>query len=181
MYIKLVSISNQLIQFPNVFSLNKGGSQGTCHGNISIIFFRFLTSKSGKLYLHTDIRIIVSRKSDLDTATAHSALFKPITSDISPTLLPTNQDKPADETTNHSRVNRVFGGCSDGLNYDESMKTDNNFLFGRKMNRSEGCLELSNQCRKDDIFELGVESQNGVSYELRSFTYGPENPKYSPR
>lgn len=29
-----------------------------------------MTSKSGKLYLHTDIRLIVSRKADLDTATA---------------------------------------------------------------------------------------------------------------
>ncbi|XP_013175483.1 PREDICTED: protein FAM214B, partial [Papilio xuthus] len=36
-----------------------------------LIHLRFMTSKSGKLYLHTDIRIIVSRKADLDTATAH--------------------------------------------------------------------------------------------------------------
>ena len=34
---------------------------------------RFASSKSGKIYLHTDIRMIIFRKSDLDTATEHSA------------------------------------------------------------------------------------------------------------
>lgn len=33
---------------------------------------RFASSKSGKIYLHTDIRMIIFRKSDLDTATDHS-------------------------------------------------------------------------------------------------------------
>ncbi|CAD0251392.1 unnamed protein product [Spodoptera exigua] len=101
-----------------------------------LIHLRFMTSKSGKLYLHTDIRIIVSRKADLDTATAHSALFRP---------LPTNSDPTSSETDPNSsdrKPNRVFGGCSDFDDY---------------------------------------ENQNGVSYELRSFTYAPDNPKYSPR
>lgn len=101
-----------------------------------LIHLRFMTSKSGKLYLHTDIRIIVSRKADLDTATAHSALFRP---------LPTNSEPNSSETDPNSsdrKPNRVFGGCSD---YDD------------------------------------YENQNGVSYELRSFTYAPDNPKYSPR
>lgn len=35
-------------------------------------FSRFASSKSGKLYLHTDIRMIIFRKSDLDTATDHN-------------------------------------------------------------------------------------------------------------
>ena len=34
--------------------------------------FRFASSKSGKVYLHTDIRMIIFRKSDLDTATDHN-------------------------------------------------------------------------------------------------------------
>lgn len=37
------------------------------------LFNRFASSKSGKIYLHTDIRMIIFRKSDLDTATEHSA------------------------------------------------------------------------------------------------------------
>ena len=41
---------------------------------ISIINFyhRFASSKSGKIYLHTDIRMIIFRKSDLDTAADHN-------------------------------------------------------------------------------------------------------------
>lgn len=31
-----------------------------------LIFCRFATSRSGKLYLHTDIRMLFSRKSELD-------------------------------------------------------------------------------------------------------------------
>ncbi|KAJ8707274.1 hypothetical protein PYW08_011408 [Mythimna loreyi] len=111
-----------------------------------LIHLRFMTSKSGKLYLHTDIRIIVSRKADLDTATAHSALFRP---------LPTNHSAPSDPKTAERdpnspdrKPNRVFGGCSE---FEDFKK------------------------------EIGYDNQNGVSYELRSFTYAPDNPKYSPR
>ncbi|KAJ2938392.1 hypothetical protein O0L34_g13317 [Tuta absoluta] len=132
-----------------------------------LIHLRFMTSKSGKLYLHTDIRILVSRKADLDTATAHSALFRPISTNHSPanrppanqhaekppretatTLTPTNQKAGISGSSNRG-PNRVFGGCGE---YEES-----------KMN-------------------IGYDNnQNGVSYELRSFTYAPENPRYSPR
>uniref|UniRef100_A0A2R5L3V1 Atos-like conserved domain-containing protein n=1 Tax=Ornithodoros turicata TaxID=34597 RepID=A0A2R5L3V1_9ACAR len=38
-----------------------------------LIHLRFASSKSGRIYLHTDIRIIVFRKSDLDAATIHGA------------------------------------------------------------------------------------------------------------
>ena len=34
-------------------------------------YFRVASSKSGKIYLHTDVRMIIFRKSDLDTATDH--------------------------------------------------------------------------------------------------------------
>ncbi|KAG7312890.1 hypothetical protein JYU34_001276 [Plutella xylostella] len=113
-----------------------------------LIHLRFMTSKSGKLYLHTDIRIIVSRKADMDTAAAHNAIFKPLpTNQKKEDDKPTNQEKAKDEVANRQPC-RVFGGCSDfrdfELSYENSMS-------------------------------------NGVSYELRSFTYGPENPKYSPR
>ncbi|XP_073964757.1 atos homolog atossa isoform X1 [Choristoneura fumiferana] len=119
-----------------------------------LIHLRFMTSKSGKLYLHTDIRILVSRKADLDTATAHTAIFR---SQVS-----TNQkaepDKPqiltngAPANATDRTPNRVFGGCSD---FDSEIR--------------------------NEIREIGYENHNGVSYELRSFTYAPENPKYSPR
>lgn len=36
-----------------------------------LIHLRFSTSRSGRISLHTDIRMIIFRKSDLDTATAH--------------------------------------------------------------------------------------------------------------
>lgn len=36
-----------------------------------LIHLRFASSKSGRIYLHTDMRIIVFRKSDLDAATIH--------------------------------------------------------------------------------------------------------------
>lgn len=134
--------------------------------NIDFSHFRFMTSKSGKLYLHTDIRILVSRKADLDTATAHSALFRPVPTnqskdsaiassstnkkqDIDDETAPTNP-KPGNSA--NRTPNRVFGGCSD---FDAEMK--------------------------NEMREFGYENPNGVSYELRSFTYAPENPKYSPR
>ncbi|KAJ9593975.1 hypothetical protein L9F63_014616 [Diploptera punctata] len=36
-----------------------------------LIHLRFSSSKSGRIYLHSDIRMIIFRKSDMDTATAH--------------------------------------------------------------------------------------------------------------
>ena len=35
--------------------------------------FRLASSKSGKIYLHTDVRMIIFRKSDLDTAADHES------------------------------------------------------------------------------------------------------------
>ncbi|XP_068621750.1 atos homolog protein A isoform X2 [Battus philenor] len=109
-----------------------------------LIHLRFMTSKSGKLYLHTDIRIIVSRKADLDTATAHSALFRPIQN--------SQEGEPQNEGEGSRTPNRVFGGCGD---CDTEVKSD--------------------------YSEIGYENSPGVPYELRSFTYAPDNPKYSPR
>ncbi|XP_055951908.1 atos homolog protein A-like isoform X1 [Argiope bruennichi] len=36
-----------------------------------LVHLRFMSSKSGRIYLHTDIRLIIFRKSDLDAATVH--------------------------------------------------------------------------------------------------------------
>jgi len=38
-----------------------------------LIHLRVASSKSGKIYLHTDVRMIIFRKSDLDTATDHES------------------------------------------------------------------------------------------------------------
>jgi len=38
-----------------------------------LIHLRLASSKSGKIYLHTDVRMIIFRKSDLDTATDHES------------------------------------------------------------------------------------------------------------
>jgi len=38
-----------------------------------LIHLRVTSSKSGKIYLHTDVRMIIFRKSDLDTATEHES------------------------------------------------------------------------------------------------------------
>lgn len=116
-----------------------------------------MTSKSGKLYLHTDIRIIVSRKADLDTATAHSALFRP---------LPTNQTPVASSTTNQG---------SDATNYNPGPSCSSNRTPNRVFG---GGSEFDTET---NMKEIGYDNQNGVSYELRSFTYAPDNPKYSPR
>merc|ERR1712183_779855 len=37
-----------------------------------LVHLRFASSKSGKIYLHTDVRMIIFRKSDLDTAADHN-------------------------------------------------------------------------------------------------------------
>ncbi|XP_045538627.1 uncharacterized protein LOC106715563 [Papilio machaon] len=120
-----------------------------------LIHLRFMTSKSGKLYLHTDIRIIVSRKADLDTATAHSALFRPIQSARESEPDQNKADKKQETEKGPGggtrTPNRVFGGCSDYGDF------------------------------KSDYAEIGYENSPGVPYELRSFTYAPDNPKYSPR
>ncbi len=41
--------------------------------NLLFFHLRFRSSKSGRIHLHTDIRMIVLRKSDVDTASAHIA------------------------------------------------------------------------------------------------------------
>ncbi|XP_061726464.1 protein Atossa isoform X2 [Cydia pomonella] len=125
-----------------------------------LIHLRFMTSKSGKLYLHTDIRIIVSRKADLDTATAHSAIFRTIP----------NNDKPTNEEPEIStNAKREISTNESPVSIDRAP----NRVFG-------GCSEFDSEIR-NDIRELGHENQDGVSYELRSFTYAPENPRFSPR
>jgi hypothetical protein len=40
---------------------------------LSLYNFRLASSKSGKIYLHTDVRMIIFRKSDLDTAADHES------------------------------------------------------------------------------------------------------------
>lgn len=39
---------------------------------IFFICFRFKTSRSGRLYLHTDVKMLILRRPDCDTAAAHA-------------------------------------------------------------------------------------------------------------
>lgn len=86
-----------------------------------------------------------------------------------------------------SRINRNLGGFESDLNSNEVKK---------KMNRSDGCFELAAFCAQNGGSESEKDEENNarslsnslskyaskeLSYELRSFTYGPDNPKYSPR
>lgn len=149
-----------------------------------MLFFRFLTSKSGKVYLHTDIRIIVSRKADLDTAAAHS---------LSSALI-TNGNNNDD---NKNRRRKVETGTFRKRTVSEMCDIEK-----KKLNRSIGCYELSTHCTANGCGDQLVECKKDInqnksfplasfylpsvvtkelSYELRSFTYGPDNPKYSPR
>lgn len=41
-------------------------------GNRIFFSFRFKTSRSGRLYLHTDLKILILRRPDCDTAAAHA-------------------------------------------------------------------------------------------------------------
>lgn len=43
-------------------------TQLNCDVKIKCFRFRFMSGKSGRIYLHTDIRMIICRKSDVDTA-----------------------------------------------------------------------------------------------------------------
>ncbi|XP_053621645.1 uncharacterized protein atos isoform X2 [Plodia interpunctella] len=140
-----------------------------------LIHLRFMTSKSGKLYLHTDIRILVSRKADLDTATAHSALFRPIPTNQKPNDSKTTIQKQEDNgQTNQDRAVEIPTNDS---NHESTNDSVDQKMVVRSPNRVfGGCGDFSSAMR-----EIGYDNQNGVSYELRSFTYAPENPKYSPR
>ena len=53
-----------------VFAVNTDGC--FCNKLIFSYFnFRFASSKTGKVYLHTDIRMLIFRKSDADAAAMH--------------------------------------------------------------------------------------------------------------
>ncbi|XP_041987098.1 uncharacterized protein LOC121738881 isoform X3 [Aricia agestis] len=198
-----------------------------------LIHLRFMTSRSGKLYLHTDIRIIVSRKADLDTATAHSALFRPIAPPHSPTdELSDGDDKltngdakltngDAKLTNGDSKLkgrDKLSNGSSDLANGSAEKFTNGRIeklIDGREDKLTNGSVEkptngsstLTNGSAAltngsagphgvvtrapNRVFggcgdlEAGGGAEGvagaGVPYELRSFTYAPDNPRFSPR
>lgn len=47
-------------------------AMGTENNCFEFVFGRFQTSRSGRLVLHTDIRMVISRRTDCDTAAAHA-------------------------------------------------------------------------------------------------------------
>ncbi|RVE41673.1 hypothetical protein evm_013677 [Chilo suppressalis] len=161
-----------------------------------LIHLRFMTSKSGKLYLHTDIRIIVSRKADLDTATAHS-IFRPITapSDDNDTKSDgetkftdgpsKNADAQSKTADAQSKITDAQSKTADAQSKiaDGASKIADGIGNCRGPNRVfGGSSEHDTEAKRDNnMLEICYENGNGVAFELRSFTYAPENPKYSPR
>ncbi|XP_013113607.2 protein Atossa [Stomoxys calcitrans] len=66
------------------------------------IHLRFQTSRSGRLMLHTDIRLLISRRTDCDTAAAHAkGVLEAPNELITNTVMPTNPKYSArqDQTT----------------------------------------------------------------------------------
>ncbi|XP_075167209.1 atos homolog atossa [Haematobia irritans] len=66
------------------------------------IHLRFQTSRSGRLMLHTDIRLLISRRTDCDTAAAHAkGVLEAPNELITKTVMPTNPKYSArqDQTT----------------------------------------------------------------------------------
>lgn len=61
-------IRQRTLYMPSDATDNHPGSQKWLR---YLIHLRFASSKSGKIYLHTDVRMIIFRKSDVDTATDH--------------------------------------------------------------------------------------------------------------
>lgn len=58
--------------------------------NLNLSFLcRFQTSRSGRLSLHTDIRLLISRRTDCDTAAAHAkGLLEAPNELVTDTLMP---------------------------------------------------------------------------------------------
>lgn len=53
------------------------------------VAYRFQTSRSGRLSLHTDIRLLISRRTDCDTAAAHAkGLVETANELVTDTLMP---------------------------------------------------------------------------------------------
>ncbi|XP_054739703.1 protein Atossa [Anastrepha obliqua] len=72
------------------------------------IHLRFQTSRSGRLSLHTDIRLLISRRTDCDTAAAHAKGVLEAPNDlVTDTVMPTNPKYSA-------RQDQSNGGSSAG-------------------------------------------------------------------
>ncbi|XP_050326643.1 platelet binding protein GspB [Bactrocera neohumeralis] len=83
------------------------------------IHLRFQTSRSGRLSLHTDIRLLISRRTDCDTAAAHAKGVLEAPNDlVTDTVMPTNPKYSArqDQSNNNSNSSGSGSGSSNGSN-----------------------------------------------------------------
>ncbi|XP_017492609.1 PREDICTED: uncharacterized protein LOC108380722 [Rhagoletis zephyria] len=77
------------------------------------IHLRFQTSRSGRLSLHTDIRLLISRRTDLDTAAAHAKGVLEAPNDlVTDTVMPTNPKYSARQDQSNSSGGSGGGGSS---------------------------------------------------------------------
>ncbi|XP_004533723.1 uncharacterized protein LOC101461048 [Ceratitis capitata] len=76
------------------------------------IHLRFQTSRSGRLSLHTDIRLLISRRTDCDTAAAHAKGVLEAPNDlVTDTVMPTNPKYSARQDQSSSGSG---SGCGSG-------------------------------------------------------------------
>ncbi|TMW54571.1 hypothetical protein DOY81_000365 [Sarcophaga bullata] len=69
------------------------------------IHLRFQTSRSGRLMLHTDIRLLISRRTDCDTAAAHAkGVLEAPNELITNTVMPTNPKYSARQDQTNSKI-----------------------------------------------------------------------------
>ncbi|KAM7345388.1 atos homolog atossa isoform 1-T5 [Cochliomyia hominivorax] len=69
------------------------------------IHLRFQTSRSGRLMLHTDIRLLISRRTDCDTAAAHAkGVLEAPNELITNTVMPTNPKYSARQDQTSSKI-----------------------------------------------------------------------------
>ncbi|XP_054090468.1 protein Atossa [Zeugodacus cucurbitae] len=79
------------------------------------IHLRFQTSRSGRLSLHTDIRLLISRRTDCDTAAAHAKGVLEAPNDlVTDTVMPTNPKYSARQDQSSSTSNSNGNGSGSG-------------------------------------------------------------------
>lgn len=136
------------------------------------------------MYLHTDIRIIVSRKADIDTAAAHSLASGVRLNAFTEPINNNNNNEPGKKK-----------GCKvERGTFERRSRKDQFIMEKQKLNCSNELYELNDANHNVNHIDhikikkhvnlndnMSTVISKELSYELRSYTYGPDNPKYSPR
>jgi hypothetical protein len=164
-----------------------------------LIHLRFATSRSNKLYLHSDIRMLFSHKSDLEAAsnltgggTAHvppyrSAALSFKTSKVAPSVASLSQpEDPQRGSTNRDSHAPPITSSVGGTAVEQSRAP-----LTSPQQESQAAAPTSKGSGYDSSLPSALPGSSVVApealgngepnFELRSFTEMPKNPKYSPR